>query len=143
MDICVAAIDVAARFHRHSGRLCGRACYHMMCVEITYRPAVGNKISAELPLAVKLFHQLFVGAGRLSVYAVVSAHNARHAAFHQLFKGVEVRFGKVFLIDFGVELMPQCLRTAVHGEMFRAGGGAQMFAIALYAFHKIHAQLGG
>ena len=90
--------------------------------DVDHRIAVGYYIAVELPRPAQLvLKQKIVGAGRLAVDPVVSAHHRSRLALGD--GGAERGKIGVFHVVLGnldVDAVTRRLRAAVHGEMFRS-----------------------
>ncbi|EGY01296.1 hypothetical protein AZA_88790 [Nitrospirillum viridazoti Y2] len=108
--------------------------------------AVGHDIPLEAPaLAQLIVQQEVAGAGRLSVHAVVGAHDRGHLARrHQLAEGRQVGVLHVMPAGGHVHLMARRLRPAVHGVVLGGGDHPVIFGIiALHALDEGGSQLAG
>lgn len=133
--ICAAAVNVAACFQRQSRRANRGLCQPVMLVEILDSPAVGNKISVKAPAA-ELFHKHFAGAGSLTVYPVVCAHNALNVNFfHKRFKSGEIGLLQILFGNLRIEFVAESFGAAVNCKMLCAGSCAESFALTLKSLY--------
>ena len=92
-------------------------------VGVVQGPAVGDEDTIVQPLIAQDVKQLPVRAARFSVEPVISAHYLLHVAvLDDILEGWQVGGAQVAFRDAAVELVPDTLGAAVHGEVFETGG---------------------
>ena len=146
MVVSAHATDVAAGLQSQSGAFNYIFGELMALVQIGQGGAVRGNVPCEAPiLAECLFQQERAGAAGLAVGAIVSAHNCFDLRFgNQLLEGGQISGVQIPQRYFSVEGVTVLFRTAVHGEMFGAGGRFHILGIiALQAVHEGRSHLAG
>ena len=143
VEVCIAAVHVAACLQREGGGLRRGGGYAVGGVEVPDSPAVGGEIAVEAPF-LQLPHEERACAGRLAVHEIIRAHHAFNVRV--LDQGAERR--EIGLLDvlrgyLRVECVALRLGAAVYREMLRAGGGFQILPVALEPSYVLLAKLRG
>ena len=133
--IGVAAVEVTAHFQSESRRFCRGPGHVMPGMKIPDGPAVGDDMAFKVPFAAECIAQEHLAAtAGLAVGAVIGTHNGFDFCFgHQILKGGKISLLQILGGGDSVELMAECLRTAVYGKVLGARGAFQMLSIALQA----------
>src|SRR6185437_14337493 len=142
----VGAFVVHAAFERDRGGLRLARAIVVPIEYVAYRVTVGDHVALEPPSAAQgVLQREFVGAGRLAVDAVVSAHDRSGMTFDD--GGAERRQISVFHVvfaDIDVGEMARGLRSAVDDEMLRRRDGEVVVGIrALQPGNEGYAHLRG
>ncbi len=142
MQIGISTVYITAVFNCQCRRFLCRICYHMLGMEISECPAVGNKMPLKAPVCPQNLLQGRASAAGLPVCPVIGSHHSLYLCFlYQLFKGGQIGFIHILFRCLRVKFMPEGFRAGMDCKVLRTGGCLQIFAIPLQALHISLSQL--
>ena len=142
MEICISAVQVTSVPDGQGGAFRSGGGYLMIDVEIPDCPAVADHMAAESPFsAERPDQQCFTAAGRLTVHAVICAHDRFNLGFlNRRFKCSKICFRHILRRSLSIEFMAKGLGTGMYSKMLAACSGLQVFSMPLQAFYKAYAE---
>ena len=105
----------------------------MPCVEVADGPAIRDDMPFKVPLSAEgITQKRFAAAAGFAVCTVVSAHDSLYLCLcYKILERGKIGLFHVLWTRDCVELMAQCFRPAVHGEVLRTRGALQVLSAAL------------